>query len=124
MSSPRRRPAGAQCIASKLGPGLRRGDGPRMKVIILGAGVAGMASAWYFWRDGHEVTVLERNTGAALETRFANGGQLSYSYVAPVAIPSVIPKIPPWLLRRDSSLRFWPELDPDQWSWCLEFLAA
>jgi D-amino-acid dehydrogenase len=95
-----------------------------MKVVILGAGVAGVASAWYFWRDGHEVTVLERNTGVALETSFANGGQLSYSYVAPLASPSVIPKIPPWLLRRDSPLRFRPELDPDQWRWILEFLAA
>ncbi len=95
-----------------------------MKVLILGAGVAGVASAWYFWRDGHDVTVLERNSGVALETSFANGGQLSYSYVAPLASPSVIPKIPPWLLRRDSPLRFRPEIDPDQWRWILEFLAA
>jgi D-amino-acid dehydrogenase len=95
-----------------------------MRVLILGAGVAGVASAWYFWRDGHEVTVLERNQDVALETSFANGGQLSYSYVAPLASPSVIPKLPPWLLRRDSPLRFKPELDPDQWRWCLEFLAA
>jgi D-amino-acid dehydrogenase len=95
-----------------------------MKVIILGAGVAGVASAWYLWRDGHEVTVLERNAGVALETSFANGGQLSYSYVAPLASPSVIPKIPPWLLRRDSPLRFRAELDPDQWRWIVEFLAA
>jgi D-amino-acid dehydrogenase len=95
-----------------------------MKVLILGAGVAGVASAWYFWRDGHDVTVVERNEGVALETSFANGGQLSYSYVAPLASPSVIPKIPPWLLRRDSPLRFRPALDPDQWRWCLEFLAA
>lgn len=95
-----------------------------MKILILGAGVAGVASAWYFWRDGHEVTVLERNAGVALETSFANGGQLSYSYVAPLASPSVIPKIPPWLLRRDSPLRFSPELDPGQWRWILEFLAA
>ncbi|MGZ5081617.1 MAG: D-amino acid dehydrogenase [Usitatibacter sp.] len=95
-----------------------------MKVLILGAGVAGVASAWYFWRDGHEVTVLERNQDVALETSFANGGQLSYSYVAPLASPAVIPKLPPWLLRRDSPLRFRPEIDPDQWRWCLEFLAA
>ena len=95
-----------------------------MKIIVLGAGVVGVACAWYLWRDGHEVTVLERNEGAGLETSFANGGQLSYSYVAPLASPSVIPKIPPWLLRRDSPLRFRPELDPDQWRWCLEFLAA
>ncbi len=95
-----------------------------MKALILGAGVAGVASAWYLWRDGHDVTVVDRNEGVALETSFANGGQLSYSYVAPLASPSVIPKIPPWLLRRDSPLRFRPSIDPDQWRWCLEFLAA
>jgi D-amino-acid dehydrogenase len=95
-----------------------------MRVIILGAGVAGVANAWYAWRDGHEVTMLERNEGVALETSFANGGQLSYSYVAPLASASVIPKIPPWLLRRDSPLRFRPEMDPAQWRWILEFLAA
>jgi D-amino-acid dehydrogenase len=95
-----------------------------MKILILGAGVAGVASAYYFWRDGHEVTVLERNEGVALETSFANGGQLSYSYVAPLASPSVIPKIPPWLLRRDAPLRFTPEADLEQWRWIAEFLAA
>ena len=95
-----------------------------MKVLVLGAGVAGVASAWYLWRDGHQVTVLERNDAVALETSFANGGQLSYSYVAPLASPSVIPKLPPWLLRRDSPLRFRPEIDPDQWRWCLQFLLA
>jgi D-amino-acid dehydrogenase len=95
-----------------------------LKVLVLGAGVAGVTAAWHFWQDGHEVTVLERNPGVALETSFANGGQLSYSYVAPLASPSVIPKIPPWLLRRDSPLRFRPEIDPDQWRWCLAFLAA
>jgi len=95
-----------------------------MKALVLGAGVAGVACAYYLWRDGHEVTVLDRNEGVALETSFANGGQLSYSYVAPLASASVIPKIPPWLLRRDSPLRFRPELDFDQWRWILEFLAA
>ena len=95
-----------------------------MKILILGAGVAGVAAAWYFWRDGHEVSVVERNDGVALETSFANGGQLSYSYVAPLASPSVIPKIPPWLLRRDAPLRFQPEFDLDQWRWIVAFLAA
>src|SRR5690348_17227042 len=95
-----------------------------MKILILGAGVAGVACAYHFWRDGHEVKVIDRNEGVALETSFANGGQLSYSYVAPLASPGVIPKIPPWLLRRDSPLRFRPELDPDQWRWIAQFLAA
>src|SRR5258705_8601241 len=79
-----------------------------MKVLILGAGVAGVASAWYFWRDGHDVTVLERNAGVALETSFANGGQLAYRYVAPLARPSLLPKIPPRLLPRRPPPRFPP----------------
>ncbi len=95
-----------------------------MKILVLGAGVAGVAAAWYLWKDGHEVTVLERNQAVALETSFANGGQLSYSYVAPLASPSVIPKIPPWLLRRDSPLKFVPERNVDQWRWIAAFLAA
>jgi D-amino-acid dehydrogenase len=95
-----------------------------MKVLVLGAGVAGLASAWYLARDGHDVTVVERNHGVALETSYANGGQLSYSYVAPLAGPGVLPKLPPWLLRRDSPLRFEPKLDWRQWRWCLKFIAA
>ncbi len=95
-----------------------------MKVLVLGAGVAGVAAAWYLWKDGHEVTVLERNGAVALETSFANGGQLSYSYVAPLASPSVIPKIPPWLLRRDAPLKFVPEASREQWRWIASFLAA
>ena len=95
-----------------------------MKILVLGAGVAGVAAAWYLRRDGHEVTMLERNAAVALETSFANGGQLSYSYVAPLASPSVIPKIPPWLLRRDSPLKFVPEWSRDQWRWIASFLAA
>jgi len=95
-----------------------------VKILVLGAGVAGVAAAWYLRADGHEVTMLERNDAVALETSFANGGQLSYSYVAPLASPSVIPKIPPWLLRRDSPLKFVPEWDAAQWRWILSFLAA
>jgi len=86
--------------------------------------VAGVAAAWYLRQEGHEVTMLERNAAVALETSFANGGQLSYSYVAPLASPSVIPKIPPWLLRRDSPLKFVPEWSWDQWRWIAAFLAA
>jgi D-amino-acid dehydrogenase len=95
-----------------------------MRVIVLGAGVAGITSAYFLAQDGHEVTLVDKNAGLALETSYANGGQLSYSYVAPLASPGVLPKIPPWLFRRDSPLRFEPALDPHQWRWCIEFLAA
>jgi len=95
-----------------------------MRIAVLGAGVVGLATAWWLSRDGHEVVVIDRNDGVALETSFANGAQLSYSYVAPLAGPGVLPKIPPWLLRRDSPLRFYPRLDPDQWRWLLRFVLA
>ncbi|MEP7276908.1 MAG: D-amino acid dehydrogenase [Betaproteobacteria bacterium] len=95
-----------------------------MRVAVLGAGVIGLATAYYLVRDGHAVTVVDRNDGVALETSFANGAQLSYSYVAPLAGPGVLPKIPPWLLRRDSPLRFYPRADPRQWRWLLEFVLA
>lgn len=95
-----------------------------MKTVVLGAGVIGITTAYYLNSAGHDVTVIERNAHAGLETSYANGGQLSYSYVAPLAGPGVMPKIPPWLLRRDSPLRFYPKLDPDQWRWLLAFIAA
>ncbi|MEO8485623.1 MAG: D-amino acid dehydrogenase [Betaproteobacteria bacterium] len=95
-----------------------------MRVAVLGAGVIGLSTAWWLARDGHDVTIIDRNDGVALETSFANGAQLSYSYVAPLAGPGVLPKIPPWLMRRDSPLRFYPAIDPDQWRWLLRFVLA
>ena len=68
-----------------------------MRIAVLGAGVAGLTSAYYLALDGHQVEVIERNPDVALETSFANGAQLSYSYVAPLAGPGVLPKVPPWL---------------------------
>ncbi|MGX7000591.1 D-amino acid dehydrogenase [Caballeronia sp. KNU42] len=95
-----------------------------MHVLVLGAGVTGLATAWYLREDGHTVTVVERNEGVALESSFANGGQLSYSYVAPLAGPGILSKLPSWLLRGDSPIRFRPRLDPDQWRWLAQFVCA
>lgn len=95
-----------------------------MHIAILGAGVAGLTTAWYLALDGHDVEVIERNEGVALETSYANGAQLSYSYVAPLAGPGVLPKVPPWLLRSDSPLRFTPALDAGQWRWLAGFVLA
>jgi len=61
-----------------------------MHVLVLGAGVTGLATAWYLREDGNTVTVVERNEDVALESSFANGGQLSYSYVAPLAGPGIL----------------------------------
>ena len=93
-----------------------------MKITILGAGLTGVTTAYLLAERGHEVTVIERESGSALETSFANGGQLSYSHAEPWATPGVIPKIFKWLGRKDSPLVINPSLSPDMWIWCLKFL--
>lgn len=95
-----------------------------MHVCIIGAGIIGTSTAWQFARQGARVTLLEAAADAGLGTSYANGGQLSYSYVAPLAEPGVLPNVPKWLLDRGSPLRFRPRLDPHQWRWCLAFLQA
>jgi len=95
-----------------------------MEILVLGAGVIGLSTAYYLNAAGHRVTVVERNTAVGLETSHANGGQLSYSYVAPLAGPGVLTKIPNWLTRSDAPIRFHPSFNIDQWCWCLQFLRA
>ncbi len=93
-----------------------------MKVLVLGAGVVGTASAWYLARAGHEVTVVDRQPGAGLETSFANGGQISVSHAEPWANPHVLPKVVRWLGREDAPLLFRWRLDPALFRWGLSFL--
>jgi len=93
-----------------------------VKVIVLGAGVVGVASAWYLAQAGHEVTVVERQPGAALETSFANGGQISVSHAEPWANPEAPTKMLRWLFREDAPLLFRLRFDPQQWLWGLAFL--
>jgi D-amino-acid dehydrogenase len=95
-----------------------------MQILILGAGVIGLSSAYYLSRAGYDVTIVDRHPEVASETRFGNGGQLSYSYIAPLAGPGVISKLPRWLTRKDSPVRFRPKLSSEQWRWCFEFLSA
>lgn len=93
-----------------------------MKVIVLGAGVVGVTSAWMLCEAGHEVTVLERNCGAACETSFANGGQISVSHAEPWANPGAPLKLLKWLGREDAPLLFRLRADRAQWRWGLQFL--
>jgi len=93
-----------------------------MKVIVLGAGVVGTAAAWFLAKAGHEVTVIERQPAAGLETSFANGGQISVSHAEPWANPTAPLKVLKWLLKEDAPLLFRPRLDLQQWLWGLGFL--
>ena len=93
-----------------------------MKIIVLGAGVVGVTSAWYLAAAGHEVTVIDRQGAAGMETSFANGAQISVSHAEPWANPTAPLKILQWLGREDAPLLFRPRADPAQWLWGLRFL--
>ncbi|MBG8836458.1 D-amino acid dehydrogenase [Neisseria meningitidis] len=90
-----------------------------MKVLVLGAGVAGVSSAWYLAEAGHEVTVIDRAEGVAMETSFANAGQLSYGYTTPWAAPGIPTKALKWLFKSHPPLLFRPDgsLYQIEWLW-------
>lgn len=93
-----------------------------MKIVILGAGVIGTATAYYLAKAGHEVTVIERQAGAALETSFANAGEVSPGYSAPWAGPGVPMKAIKWLMMEHSPLAIRPSTDPAMWRWVFQML--
>jgi D-amino-acid dehydrogenase len=93
-----------------------------MKVIVLGAGVVGTACAWFLSKAGHQVTVIDRQPAAGLETSFANGGQISVSHAEPWANPSAPLKVLKWMFREDAPLLFRLRADLRQWLWCLRFV--
>ena len=93
-----------------------------MRVLVLGGGVIGVTAAWYLAQDGHDVTLVDRHAGPALETSFANGGQISASYAEPWANPEAPLKILKWLGQEDAPLLFRLRADWRQWRWGLQFL--
>lgn len=95
-----------------------------MKVCVIGAGVVGCAAAFELARTGHEVVLLDAGTQPGTGTSFANGGQLSYSYVEPLAGPDTFFSLPRLLFDRDSPVRFRVRPEPRQWAWGVQFLAA
>jgi D-amino-acid dehydrogenase len=93
-----------------------------MKVLVLGAGIIGTSTAWHLLERGHDVTVVDRQPGAALETSFANAAQISVSYCEPWANRDAPLKLLKWMFRNDAPLLFRPQVDWQQWRWGLQFL--
>lgn len=93
-----------------------------MRILILGSGVIGTTSAWYLRQAGHEVTVVDRESSAGLETSFANAGQLSYGYTSPWAAPGVPFKAIKWLFEEHAPLSIRPGVDPAEYRWLWHML--
>ena len=94
-----------------------------MHVIVLGAGVIGVATAWHLARGGARVTVIDRQPGPGLETSFANGGQISANHATPWATPGTPWKALRWLGRADAPLLVHARWDPALFAWLARFLA-
>jgi len=90
-----------------------------MRVIVLGSGVVGVTTAYYLAKAGHDVTVIDRQPGPALETSFANAGQISPGYASPWAAPGIPLKAFKWLFQRHAPLAIQPDgsLFQLQWMW-------
>ncbi|KQV19488.1 amino acid dehydrogenase [Rhizobium sp. Root1203] len=94
-----------------------------MKVTVLGAGVIGVTSAYYLAKAGHEVTVVDRQAGPALETSFANAGEVSFGYCSPWAAPGIPQKAIKWLFMEHAPLVLRPKVDVAMLSWMVRMLA-
>ncbi|OAP44019.1 D-amino acid dehydrogenase [Sinorhizobium americanum] len=94
-----------------------------MKVVVLGSGIVGVTSAYQLAKAGHEVTVIDRQPGPALETSFANAGQVSFGYCSPWAAPGIPLKALKWLFMEHAPLILRPKLDAAMLSWLLRMLS-
>lgn len=94
-----------------------------MRVTVLGAGIIGVSTAWHLLQRGHDVTLVDRQADAALETSFGNAGQISVSYCEPWATRTAPLKALKWMFDPEGPLKFRPQLDPAQWKWGLQFLS-
>ena len=94
-----------------------------MRVVVLGAGIIGVTTAYYLARQGVEVEVLDRQREAGLETSFANAGELSYGMTSPWAAPGIPLKAVKWLFMRHRPLMIWPLMSPSMWAWCAKMVS-
>jgi D-amino-acid dehydrogenase len=93
-----------------------------MKIVVLGSGVIGVTSAWYLAKAGHEVTVIDRQPAPALETSFANAGEVSPGYSAPWAAPGIPLKAMKWLFMEHAPLIIQPKPDWAKLKWMARML--
>lgn len=93
-----------------------------MKITILGAGLMGVTSAYYLRKAGHEVEVIDRANDVAMETSFANGGQVSVCYSEPWSTVGNLKKMYEWMGKEDSPILFKPGMDLKQMEWGIRFL--
>jgi D-amino-acid dehydrogenase len=91
-------------------------------IAVLGAGVVGVTTAWYLQKAGYQVTVIERESAAGMQTSFANGGQISVSHATPWANPKTPIKALKWLFREDAPLLYRLRADKAQLKWAMQFL--
>ena len=94
-----------------------------MKITVLGAGVIGVTTAYYLAKSGHAVTVIDRQPGPALETSFANAGEVSFGYCSPWAAPGIPQKALKWLFMEHAPLILRPKIDAAMLSWMLKMLS-
>lgn len=93
-----------------------------MHIIVVGAGVVGVTTAWYLSNEGHEVTVIERDQGPGLQTSFANAGGVCPSFAGPWAAPGMPLKALRWMFQSSAPLLLRPKLDLAQWRWLWQFM--
>jgi len=93
-----------------------------MKVVILGSGVIGVTTAWFLAQDGHQVEVIDRQDAPAMETSFANAGEISPGYATPWAAPGIPMKAFKWMFERHAPLVLHARFDPSMWSWMWQML--
>ena len=93
-----------------------------MHIVVIGAGIIGVTTAYFLRRDGHDVTVIERRSGVAQETSFANAGVMAPSYVAPWSQPGMPAKVFSYLFKAEAPIVFRPSLDPALWRWIARWL--
>lgn len=94
-----------------------------MRIIVLGAGIVGIMTSYYLKKMGYEVIVIDGAKESATEASFANGGQLSYAHSEPWAHPDILPKIPKWLVQKQSPLLYPFGFDITRIKWSLQFLS-